>query len=812
MSQAWFGRGRALDRKQRTPKSWSKHRRILGIESLEDRLYLSASPVPVAVPDDVAFHPANSAAPLDTSGPMGMTPAEIDQAYGISVASGNGAGTTIAIVDAYNDPTIAGDLQKFDAQFGLANPVLTVENQTGGTSLPAANASWSTEIALDVEWSHAVAPGANILLIEANSSSMSDLMTAVNTARNAPSVVAVSMSWGGSEFSGETSYDSDFTTPAGHIGVSFFVSSGDDGAPISYPAASPNVVSVGGTTLDLSGSSYGSESAWSGSGGGISQYETQPSYQKGVVTQSTTARTNPDVAYDADPNTGFPVYNSYANGTKDPWGQWGGTSDAAPQWAGLVAIADQQREAAGLGSLNGATQLLPALYQLPASDFHDVTTGSSTGSPHEAAGSGYDLATGRGTPVGNLLIAALSTYSGSSGGGGTTTAPAAPANFSAQATSSTQVSVSWSLSTGATSYSVYSEIGGGQPVLDGSYSASTTSATIGNLTAGDTYSFQVVAINSAGSAATAWKAVTLPAAALSAPGNFSVQATSSTQAALSWTESSGATGYSVYTQSGGKAVLLGTYSASTTSVSVNNLAAGSTYSFQVVATNATNSAATAWVSVTMPSSGSLAAPQNFSVTASSSTVAQLSWNASAGASGYAVFWWNGKAATELGQVNSRTTSVSVSGLAPGSTDKFYITAFSASSSASTAWVSVTMPAAAVLAAPTNVTATATSSTTGLLSWTASAGAQGYTIYWQNGNQLVDLGSVGANTTSVSLQGLPAGSTNDFVIVAFNGSRTAASSEVALTTPAKTSPSQLAQASRLADAVFSYFAADRRWNS
>src|SRR5262249_50727787 len=164
----------------------------------------------------------------------------------------------IAIVDAYDDPNIAGDLQKFDAAFGLPNPSFTKVNQTGGTKLPAANSGWATEIALDVEWAHAIAPGAKIVLVEANSSSMSDLMTAVNTARNYAGVVAVSMSWGGGEFSSEVNYDSYFTTPAGHTGVSFFASSGDTGAPASYPESSPNVVAVGGTTLHLNGSTYSS--------------------------------------------------------------------------------------------------------------------------------------------------------------------------------------------------------------------------------------------------------------------------------------------------------------------------------------------------------------------------------------------------------------------------------------------------------------------------------------------------------------------------------------------------------------------------
>ena len=385
------------------------------IEWLENRQLLSLTIPGYATPDYMAYVASNSVSPLSRAGPTGYTPAQIRQAYGFNqitfnngTVTGDGSGTTIAIVDAYDDPKIANDLHQFDLQFGLSDPTLTKVNETGGTALPAANAGWITEIALDVEWAHAIAPGANILLVEANSASYSDLFTAVKYAADAPGVVAVSMSWGGSEFSSESSYDSYFTTPSGHGGVTFVAASGDSGSPVSYPAISPNVLSVGGTTLDLnSQGGYGSETGWSDSGGGISAYESQPSYQKRVVTQSTTHRTNPDVAYDADPNTGFPVYDSYNNPASSPWGQWGGTSDAAPQWAALIAIADQGRALAGKAALDGATQTLPMLYAMPSSDFHDITSGRSVGHPKYSASVGYDLVTGRGTPYANLVVADL---------------------------------------------------------------------------------------------------------------------------------------------------------------------------------------------------------------------------------------------------------------------------------------------------------------------------------------------------------------------------------------------------------------------
>jgi subtilase family serine protease len=404
-----------MNRRANGKQNARSSRRTLSLEALENRNLLSVTLPGYAVPTYLAASTASGVTAMATSAPTGLSPAQIIKAYGYDKITfsngtvvGDGTGMTIAIVDAYSDPNIASDLKKFDAQYGLSDPTLKIVNQSGGTSLPSASKDWAGEIALDVEWAHAVAPKASILLVEAASSSMSDLMTAVNYARNAVGVVVVSMSWGGDEFSGEKSYDSYFTTPSGHGGVTFVASSGDSGAPVSYPSVSPNVLSVGGTTLNVSGTGvYSSETGWSGSGGGISSYEAQPSYQKGVVTQSTTYRTNPDVSYDANPSTGFSVYDSYGNSSSTPWVQYGGTSAGAPQWAALIAIVDQGRALAGKSSLDGATQTLPMLYSLSSGDFHDITSGTSTGSPRYTASAGYDLVTGRGSPIANLVVADL---------------------------------------------------------------------------------------------------------------------------------------------------------------------------------------------------------------------------------------------------------------------------------------------------------------------------------------------------------------------------------------------------------------------
>ena len=316
----------------------------------------------------------------------------------------------------------SSDLAQFDQQFGLPNPPsLTKYNEQGQTTdLPGTDpagagnpdGTWEIEESLDVEWVHAIAPGPSIDLVEANSPSFSDLWTAVSTAASLPGVSVVSMSWGSYEFEGEQSYDSTFTTPTGHQGVTFVASSGDDGGIIPcYPAFSPNVVAAGGTSLpldsqgDYPGTGPFGETGWSGSGGGTSQYETEPAYQQGV--QNTGDRTTPDVAWDADPNTGVAVYDSFDDTDgSGPWVQIGGTSVAAPSWSGLFAIVSQSRAAEGLSSLDGPSNSRPYL-SAPAGDFNDITSGNNG---FYNAGPGYDEVTGLGTPSANLLISDLAFY------------------------------------------------------------------------------------------------------------------------------------------------------------------------------------------------------------------------------------------------------------------------------------------------------------------------------------------------------------------------------------------------------------------
>jgi subtilase family serine protease len=405
---------------------------VLRLEALEERIVLTVvSPViaPVAnLSGDITATPAQSSSPSTSF----YSPAWLSAAYGadnitFGATAGNGTGQTIVIVDAYNNPDITSDLATFDTAIPAAGwaglpapPSFKVLNQTGGTDLsgvptdPAGAgptvSNWEFEEALDVEWAHAIAPDANIVLIETNTSNLSDLLTGAATAATLGSVV--SMSWGSLEFSGETSNDSTFNT----TGVTFLAATGDTGNPGEYPAFSSKVVAVGGTNLYTNSSggsppySYNHETAWANSGDGISTEESEPSFQ--TADQSSGKRAIPDVV--ADAGIGVWIYDSYNNtNSGGGWFGFGGTSLATPVWAGLIAIADQGRVVEGGTALTGRNKTLPALYTAPSTDFHKIT--SST----------YDDVTGLGSPIANLLVPSLAAYGEATQLGVTTQPPSA---------------------------------------------------------------------------------------------------------------------------------------------------------------------------------------------------------------------------------------------------------------------------------------------------------------------------------------------------------------------------------------------------
>jgi subtilase family serine protease len=303
-------------------------------------------------------------------------------------AVSNGGSTSIAIVDAYDDPGAAKDLAKFSKQFGLPPANFQVVFATG--TRPLNDKGWEIEESLDVQWAHAMAPNARLYLVEAASNSFYDLFTAETVAA---SIVAndgggvISNSWGGSEFADETAFDSFFTYP----GVVYFASTGD-GPGVLYPSASPYVVAVGGTTLSRSATSgaYIFESAWNSTGGGLSQYEAIPSYQKGVAKVVGTQRGVPDVSAEADPNSGVWVRDSGNGG----WYIVGGTSASSPIWAGIVSAAGN--------NLGSSVAELTTIYKNRSNklNFSDVKSGVCGPWNSNLTQVGYDLCTGVGSPVG----------------------------------------------------------------------------------------------------------------------------------------------------------------------------------------------------------------------------------------------------------------------------------------------------------------------------------------------------------------------------------------------------------------------------
>jgi subtilase family serine protease len=323
--------------------------------------------------------------PDATSSPTGLSPATIKAAYNFSTSSTAGAGKTIAIVDAYDDPSAESDLGMFSSQYGL--PACTTSNgcfqkvdQRGGTTYPRKDAGWALEISLDVQWAHAIAPGAKILLVEADSNSFTNLLAAEDYAKTYAQYV--SNSWGASEFSSEAGYDSHFA----QSGVSFFVSSGDAGLPAEYPSASPNVISVGGTTLHFSGGVFTGETGWSNGGGGCSSYETATAAQSGFGQYAQVGcggtRATPDVSLDADPSSGVSVYDTTRYQGRSGWFTVGGTSASSPMWAARSADAGAVVDAAYVYGNSIA--------------FRDIISGNNGAS----CLNGYDLCSGRGSWTG----------------------------------------------------------------------------------------------------------------------------------------------------------------------------------------------------------------------------------------------------------------------------------------------------------------------------------------------------------------------------------------------------------------------------
>jgi hypothetical protein len=559
--------GRSSGRNTVRRASDGRHARRLFFESLEDRTLLSSGSI-VEVAAAVNRPLASEASPLTTplgrgtASPVGLNPAQIQNAYGFNTIAfqggvqGDGTGQTIAIIDAYrdssfvpsNDPTFeSSDLAQFDKQFDLPDPSLTIATPDGmPQQAPLPNAqgySWAAETALDVEWAHALAPGAAILLVETPGGNASQidqgLIDGVNYARQQQAVSVISMSWSLSTMVS----DATFTTPSGHQGITFVTGSGDNGSPATYPATSPNVLSVGGTyfpaALDAVGD-YSGESAWDASGGGVDTSEPQLTAQTHAI-GAMGGRAVPDVAFDA--GSSVAVYDSYDYGAT-PWTSLVGTSLGAPAWSALVAIADQGRVLLGTGTLDGATQTIPDLYSIYnqsnayAAAFHDITTGANN---LNKAGTGYSLVTGLGTPRAAGIASLLS---------GDVEAPVLVAPASGAVVTSTTPAFQWSPVAGSVGYNLtVTNTTTGANVLSYSTptssngSAATSYPLMSPLPVGDSLSWTVRAVTAGGQVgeSRSQSFVVLPIPVPVAPSGV----IDSTQPTLSWLAVPGAADYTV---------------------------------------------------------------------------------------------------------------------------------------------------------------------------------------------------------------------------------------------------------------------------
>jgi subtilase family serine protease len=326
--------------------------------------------------------------------PAGLSPADLQSAYKLP-SSTRGAGATVAIVDAYDNPNAEADLAVYRRQFGLpacttANGCFRKVNENGlAAPLPTTDTGWGAEISLDLDMVSAVCPNCHILLVEATDALTFNLFSGVDTAVSLGAKY-VSNSYGGAEGLLDPVFDSLYFD---HPGVAITASSGDSGYGVIYPASSPFVTAVGGTSLTRDGSARGwSESAWSGAGSGCSIVESKPAWQP--ASTGCAYRAVADVSAVADPKTGLAVYDTFGY---PGWKVFGGTSASSPIVASVYALAG----APGAGDR-------PAAYPYAhPSGLFDVTTGSNgtCGTELCNAGPGWDGPTGLGTPNGTTAFA-----------------------------------------------------------------------------------------------------------------------------------------------------------------------------------------------------------------------------------------------------------------------------------------------------------------------------------------------------------------------------------------------------------------------
>ncbi len=622
--------------------------------------------------------------PLAASTPSAITPSpfgalDLQEAYGLTAAAAAlGAGVKVAVVDAYDDPTAEADLAGYRSSMGLppctsASGCFTKVDQNGGTAYPALESGWAAEIALDLEMVSAICPNCSIALVEARSEEISDLGIALNRAVTLGATF-IANSYGTFESPSELTWDAEWYT---HPGVVITVSAGDFGYGVQFPASSPHVVSVGGTTLARSGGTW-VQSAWSGAGSGCSAYEPKPSWQTDT---GCSKRTVADVSAIADPSPGVAVYhNGY-------WYAMGGTSAAAPIVAAAYALAGRP-----------ATGTYPVSYPYLRGGLTDVVGGSNgtCAIAYLCQGvSGYDGPTGLGTPSGTTPFTKPGAPSQPTGVG------ALPGSASA--------TVSWAppASDGGapiTKYTATANPGGGTCT----WSSGPFTCTIAGLTNGQEYTFTVTATNASGTGPPSSPSppVTVrgvpgqPQSVSGLPGDGSVTASWS---APSSDGGSPLIGYTATATPGG-----GTCAAppSMTRCTVIGLANGQGYTLSVTAVNAVGTGRPSAPSATITPRTVPGAPMGVQALPGNAS-AQVAWSpppldGGAAITGYTVTSWPGGHTCAW---SSGPLVCTVSGLTNGQTYRFSVVAANAAGSGyvsgSSAFVTLPTPPAP----PAGVTAT-----------------------------------------------------------------------------------------------------------
>jgi fibronectin type 3 domain-containing protein len=661
------------------------------------------------------------------------SPAYLQSAYNAPSAN---AGATVAIVDAYDDPSAATDLAYYRSYFGL--PPCTADSgcfrkvdQRGGTSYPQADQVWGSEISLDLDMVSAICPNCQVLLVEADSNSIADLGAAVNEAV-ALGASVVSNSWGGSEYSGEQTDNARYFD---HPGIPVVFSSGDSGYGAQFPAASPDVVAVGGTSLyqaTADGTRNATESAWLGSGSGCSRFMPKPTWQHDT---HCSYRSIADVSAVADPSTGVWVWDSYPSGG---WGILGGTSVAAPIISALYALA---------GNTPGSsTEMASTLYGDPG-DLNDVTSGvqGGCGTYLCGAGPGYDGPTGLGTP--NAITPFLLSSAPQ---------PSVPAPTSLTAAFGHSIDLSWSAPAGVTvsQYLVY---------RDGAQIDTTTNTYYydDGVSAGGTYSYDVRAVDSSGnvsapsnvavaSVPTAPTPPGAPALSSVTPGNKS--------ATLSWatppSNGSAITGYRIYrgTASGAEKLLKSV--ALVTSFADTQVSNGTTYYYEVSAVNSVGagpvSAEGSATPATRPS-----APGGLGASANAAAGVVLTWSApSNGGSpitGYNVYRSTKSGAEVLLVSLGNATSYTDTAVANGTTYYYKVGAVNAMGASSLS-TEKSAKRGTPSTAPRNLVASASSTLGVTLKWSTpasngGANVTGYRIYRASASGAETLVATVGNVTS-----------------------------------------------------------------